>query len=64
MHRTNKTVLAELVRDSFERKMSVPSLEGPGALNILVEIGIEKLTRDYISTFIGNINNIFSAVAC
>ena len=41
------------MRDSFQRNMVTPSLEGAGAVNILIDMGIEKLTRDYIGTFIG-----------
>ena len=53
MHKSNKSKLAQLIRDSYYGKMEAPLLEGTLPIEILVEIGIEKLHRDYTNAFIG-----------
>ncbi|CAH1789069.1 unnamed protein product, partial [Owenia fusiformis] len=53
VHKTNRTSLAKLVQDSYYNEIVLPTLEGDKPLQMLVEIGIEKLRQDYISIFVG-----------
>jgi len=43
----NKTRLAELIRIISEKHLAIPCLNGTEPLELLLEIGIEKLMRDY-----------------
>ena len=58
VHKSNHAPLTQLVRDSYYGKMVLPTLEGLLPLQMLVEIGTEKLKRDYINTFIGKLITI------
>lgn len=51
VHQRNQTKLAKLIRDSYYGQMTMPVLSGVLPLELLVEIGIEKLKRDYSFTF-------------
>ena len=53
VHKNNTCTLAELIRASYRREMSPPALQGLTPLQLLVEIGIEKLRRDYRNAFLG-----------
>ena len=53
VHKSNHSQFAELVRDSYYGKMSMPTLETFLPLELLAEIGIGKLCRDYMGIFIG-----------
>ena len=52
VHKSNKSELATLVRDSYYNKMTMPNLQGIKPLQLLLEIAIEKLTRDYMEMLI------------
>ena len=45
--------MAALIRSSYHGAMTLPNLQSSEPLEILAEIGIEKLRRDYQNTFIG-----------
>lgn len=47
----NHTVLAELLRGIIAGKMAVPTLTGTQPIEILIELGIEKLRKDYVYIF-------------
>jgi len=61
VHKQNVTKLAELIRDSYKRRCDPLFLKRVSALTVVVEIGIDKLFRDYVHAFLGN-SEIFSAV--
>lgn len=45
---SNNCVLAELLRGILAGKMAVPTFTGTQPIEILIEIGIEKLRKDYV----------------
>ena len=47
MNVSNSTRLAKLISDIHQQKATAPLLAGSLPLEILVDIGIEKLNRDY-----------------
>jgi len=53
VNKSNETLLAHLVRESYYDRMSQTTVTGRQALQILVEIGVEKLSRDYSCAFLG-----------
>ena len=52
VNRDNKSTLAQLVRDSYYSKMCAPDLDGATPLQMLVEIGLEKMCNDYSNAFL------------
>ena len=52
VHRGNNTTVAQLVRDSYLGKLRIPNLAGIYPVELLVEIGIEKLRHDYTHAFL------------
>ncbi|XP_033744265.1 protein zwilch homolog [Pecten maximus] len=52
VHRNNNTTVAQMVRDSYIGKLRMPNLAGVYALQLLAEIGVEKLHQDYVFTFL------------
>lgn len=44
---TNKNHLAELIREISQQRLAVPCLTGSEPLELLLEIGLEKTTKDY-----------------
>lgn len=44
---TNKNHLAELIREISQQRLAVPCLTGSEPLELLLEIGLEKATKDY-----------------
>lgn len=48
---TNKNHLAELIREISQQRLAVPSLTGSEPLELLLEIGLEKATKDYEYVF-------------
>lgn len=48
----NDTKIARIVQEIVRGREEPPSLEGKAPLEILVEIGIEKLMRDYVHAFL------------
>ena len=54
VHKTNKTRIAEIVRNSYTNEFCFPDMEGLLPLKLLIEIGIEKLRNDYVSVLMAN----------
>lgn len=52
VHRGNNTMVAQLVRDSFTGKLRIPNLAGLYPVELLVEIGVQKLKQDYLFAFL------------
>lgn len=44
---TNKNHLAEIIRKLSQQQLAVPCLSGAEPLELLLEIGLEKATKDY-----------------
>ncbi|KAK2168945.1 hypothetical protein LSH36_13g18005 [Paralvinella palmiformis] len=51
IHKENTTTVAQLIRDSYHSMISAPLLEGICPLEILLEIGANKIYNDYIKVF-------------
>ena len=54
VHKQNTTKLAELIRDTYKGRCDPLFLKRVSVLTVLVEIGIDKLFRDYTHIFLGN----------
>lgn len=52
VERQNQSTIAQIIRDSFSGRFTMPSLIGSQPFLFLAEIGIEKLQRDYINIFV------------
>lgn len=52
IHKDNTTTIAQMVKDSYRGQLRTPSLSGLTPLIYLAEIGIQKLTHDYIHIFL------------
>jgi len=63
VHNQNNTKLGELIRDTYKGRCDPLLLKRVSALTVLVEIGIDKLFRDYIHAFLGN-NKRFARYSC
>jgi len=53
VHKQNSTKLGELVRDSYKGRCDPLLLKRVSALTVLVEVGVDKLFRDYVHAFLG-----------
>ncbi|XP_077993796.1 protein zwilch homolog [Glandiceps talaboti] len=51
VHRSNLTQMAKMVRLSYDRKMTLLQLDDSVPLELLVEMGIDKIRRDYTTYF-------------
>ena len=49
---TNQTTMAQMVRESNVGRLRLPNLAGLYALQLLAEIGVEKLQKDYVYIFL------------
>ncbi|CAG5122484.1 unnamed protein product [Candidula unifasciata] len=54
VHKDNETTIAKLVRQSYYGMASFPSLNSHLSLRLAVEIGLEKIRREYYAIFINN----------
>lgn len=53
VHRKNNTVIAQMVREACAGKLRMPNLAGGiYAIQLLAEIGLEKLQQDYVHAFL------------
>ncbi|XP_061163974.1 protein zwilch homolog [Saccostrea echinata] len=53
VHRKNNTVIAQMVREACGGKLRMPNLAGGSyAIQLLAEIGLEKLRQDYVHAFL------------
>lgn len=43
----NNTRLGELIRELCQQRLAIPNLQGTQPLELLLEIGIEKLSKDF-----------------
>lgn len=44
---SNQSRLAHLIRDVSDRRIAIPRLSGSEPLELLLEIGLEKVNKDY-----------------
>lgn len=56
---TNQNCLAELIRLISQRRLAVPCLNATEPLELLLEIGLEKISKDY--EYIFSMSKIYSA---
>ncbi|NP_001084959.1 protein zwilch homolog [Xenopus laevis] len=53
IHRGSSSALSKLIQQSYHGKMQSVSLTGLTPMRMLLEIGLDKMKKDYISCFIG-----------
>ncbi|XP_078386266.1 protein zwilch homolog isoform X2 [Cetorhinus maximus] len=53
IHRGSNSSLSKLIQQSYHGSMPTVSVNGLTAIRMLLEIGLDKLRRDYINYFIG-----------
>ncbi|XP_051896216.1 LOW QUALITY PROTEIN: protein zwilch homolog [Pristis pectinata] len=53
IHRSSNSSLSKLIQQSYQSAMPAVSVNGLTAIRMLLEIGLDKLQRDYINYFIG-----------
>ncbi|XP_069766821.1 protein zwilch homolog [Narcine bancroftii] len=53
IHRGSNSSLSQLIQQSYQCAMPAVSVNGLTAIRMLLEIGLDKLQRDYINYFIG-----------
>lgn len=49
---TSQSRLAQLIRDVSDQRIAIPRLRGSEPLELLLEIGLEKVDKDYEYIFI------------
>ncbi|XP_071788335.1 protein zwilch homolog isoform X1 [Asterias amurensis] len=54
VHGDNQSTLAKMIRASYQQEMNKINIEGVDNLTMLVEIGLDKLRRDYTNFFIAS----------
>ncbi|XP_039225558.1 protein zwilch homolog isoform X2 [Crotalus tigris] len=53
IHQESNSLLSKLIKQSYHGKMETVSLDGDSPMQMLLEIGLDKMKRDYISYFVG-----------
>ncbi|XP_026528908.1 protein zwilch homolog [Notechis scutatus] len=53
IHQESNSFLSKLIKQSYHGKMETVSLDGDSPVQMLLEIGVDKMKRDYISYFVG-----------
>ncbi|NWH41027.1 ZWILC protein, partial [Chloropsis hardwickii] len=53
IHQGSSSFLSQLIQQSYHGKMEDVSLSGIAPIQMLLEIGLEKIKKDYVSFFIG-----------
>ncbi|XP_007420777.1 protein zwilch homolog [Python bivittatus] len=53
IHQESNSLLSKLIKQSYHGKMETVSLDGDSPIQMLLEIGVDKMKRDYISYFVG-----------
>ncbi|NWH82039.1 ZWILC protein, partial [Piaya cayana] len=53
IHQGSSSLLSKLIQQSYYGKMEVVSLSGITPIQMLLEIGLDKMKKDYVSFFIG-----------
>lgn len=54
IHRDSSSSLSKLIMQSYHQQMDHVSLTGATPVNMLVEMGLDKMRKDYINYLIGN----------
>ncbi|XP_052280307.1 protein zwilch homolog [Dreissena polymorpha] len=52
IHSYNNTTVGQMVKDSYRGQLRDPVLTGLGPLQYMAEMGVQKLTRDYVHMFL------------
>ncbi|ETE63118.1 Protein zwilch-like protein, partial [Ophiophagus hannah] len=52
IHQESNSLLSKLIKQSYHGKMETVSLDGDSPIQMLLEIGVDKMKRDYISYFV------------
>ncbi|KAM6352394.1 protein zwilch homolog isoform 1-T4 [Alca torda] len=53
IHQGSSSLLSKLIQQSYHGKIEVVSLSGITPIQMLLEIGLDKMKKDYVSFFIG-----------
>ncbi|KFP22689.1 Protein zwilch, partial [Egretta garzetta] len=53
IHQGSSSLLSKLIQQSYHGKIEVVSLSGIAPIQMLLEIGLDKMKKDYVSFFIG-----------
>nr|XP_056722102.1 protein zwilch homolog [Euleptes europaea] len=53
VHKESNSLLSKLIKQSHHGSMETVSLSGEAPVQMLLEIGVDKMKRDYLSYFIG-----------
>ncbi|XP_070619593.1 protein zwilch homolog isoform X2 [Erythrolamprus reginae] len=53
IHQESNSLLSKLIKQSYHGKMETVSLDGDSPIQMLLEIGVDKMKKDYISYFVG-----------
>ncbi|XP_048337770.1 protein zwilch homolog [Sphaerodactylus townsendi] len=53
IHKESNSSLSKLIKQSHHGRMEAVSLSGDASVKMLLEIGVDKMKRDYLSYFIG-----------
>ncbi|NXX87321.1 ZWILC protein, partial [Urocolius indicus] len=53
IHQGSSSFLSDLIQQSYHGKMEVVSLSGITPIQMLLEVGLDKMKKDYVSFFIG-----------
>ncbi|XP_009885638.1 PREDICTED: protein zwilch homolog [Charadrius vociferus] len=53
IHQGSSSLLSKLIKQSYHGKIEVVSLSGITPIQMLLEIGLDKMKKDYVSFFIG-----------
>ncbi|KAG8145230.1 putative Zwilch kinetochore associated-like protein [Naja naja] len=52
IHQESNSLLSKLIKQSYHGKVETVSLDGDSPVQMLLEIGVDKMKRDYISYFV------------
>ncbi|KAF0885996.1 ZWILC protein, partial [Crocuta crocuta] len=64
LHSGSNSLLSKLIHQSYHGTMDTVSLSGTLPVKMLLEIGLDKLKKDYISFFIGELLLRFNSLFC
>lgn len=53
IHHGSSSLLSKLIQQSYHGKMEAVSLTGIAPIQMLLEIGLDKMKKDYVNFFIG-----------
>lgn len=55
IHRDSSSSLSKLIMQSYHQQIDPVSLTGVTPVNMLLEMGLDKMRKDYINYLIGNL---------